>query len=125
MNRKLILQIYEAFADRLKIEIKKPFTETNFQGVLAIFNHTDPKIHTLLSFYESANQNVLFFEKEKEMRIKFPEIWRIQLQQAKESSDLLKTQIIELGTKHKVDIEQIFNDYERKSLSLEDFSQIV
>ena len=58
------------------------------------------------------------------MWIKFPDIWKMQLQQAKDSKESIKREIIELGTKHDAEIGQIFEYHENRKLSLDDFSQI-
>lgn len=59
------------------------------------------------------------------MRIKFPDIWKIQLQEAKNSVASTKNQLIELGAKYKADIAQLFNIHENKKLSLDDIQKLI
>ncbi len=75
--------------------------------------------------YESAVKSFSYMEKEMEMRIKFPEIWNIQLQEARTGIASAKSQLIETGNKHKADIEQVFKNHDNKTLSLDDFSEII
>ncbi len=125
MSRKLILDIYEAFADQFTIGYKKPIDEENLQILIKSLNTIDPLIEELISEYEIDIQSLSYMEKEMEMRIKFPEIWKIQIQEAKNSLASTKSQLIELGRKHKLDIAQIFKIHEDKKLSLDDFSTII
>ncbi len=99
---------------KLKIinDIKKAF-ETVLEN--------DSSVKHLITDYESAVQALQFIEKEKEMRIKFPEIWKMQHTQSKENLEILKQQLSDTGTKNKIDIEGIFKEHENKSLSQEDF----
>ena len=125
MRRKIILNIYEAFADQLKVEHQKPLLDENLQFIITSLNKIDPIIEEIISAYEIDILSLSYMEKEMEMRIKFPEIWKMQLQEAKDSIASIKSQIIDLETKHKVNITEIFKNYENQKLSLDDFSKIV
>ena len=63
MNRKLVLSIYEAFADQFKLKYKKPLLEEDLQSLILLLNSSDTKISELVSSYESAIQSVSFFGK--------------------------------------------------------------
>ncbi len=84
---------------KLKIinDIKKAF-ETVLEN--------DSSVKQLIANYESAIQALQFIE--KEMRIKFPEIWKMQHTQSKENLEILKQQLIDTGTKNKIDIGSLF-----------------
>jgi len=125
MRRKIILNIYEAFADQLKVEHQKPLLDENLQFIITSLNKIDPIIEEIISAYEIDILSLSYMEKEMEMHIKFPEIWKMQLQEAKDSIASIKSQIIDLETKHKVNITEIFKNYENQKLSLDDFSKIV
>lgn len=84
----------------------------------------DSSVQQLIADYESAVQALQFIEKEKEMRIKFPDVWKMQHTQSKENLGILKQQLIDTGNKNKIDIEGIFKEHENKSLSPEDFKNI-
>lgn len=125
MSRKLILDIYEAFADQLNVEYKKPLVDKNFQEIITSLNNIDVDIEENITEYESAIKSFSYMKREMEMRIKFPDIWEMQLQEARGTMASTKFQLIELGTKHKTDIAQIFKNHDNKTLSLDDFSEII
>lgn len=125
MSQKLIIEIYEAFADQLKLDYKKPLLDKNLQQITASLNKIDRTIDKLISSYEVDILSLSYLEKEMEMRIKFPDIWKIQLQEAKNSVASTKTQLIELGGKYKADIAQLFNIHENKKLSLDDIQKLI
>lgn len=125
MSQKLIIDIYEAFADQLKLDYKKPLLDKNLEQITASLNKIDCTIDKLISSYEVDILSLSYLKKEIEMRIKFPDIWKIQLQEAKNSVTSTKKQLIELGAKYKADIAQIFNIHENKKLSLDDFQKLI
>jgi len=125
MRRKIILDIYEAFADQLKVEHQKPLLEENLQKIIESLNSIDNNIEEIISTYEIDILSLSYMEKEMEMRIKFPDIWKMQILEAKDSVAFAKFQLIELGTKYNANITEIFKNHENQKLSLDDFSKII
>lgn len=80
-----------------------------------------PEIRILIDDFESAIQALSYIDNEKEMRIKFPDIWKMQHSQCKDSVEVLKNQLIDSGKQNGVDIKSIFKEHENKRLSLDDF----
>ncbi len=125
MSKKLIIDIYKAFADQLKVEYSNPLVYENLQKVIPFLNDIDTNIEVNIAEYESAIKAFSYMEKEMEMRIKFPDIWEMQLQEARHNIAHTKFQLIELGIKHNADIAQIFKNHDNKTLSLDDFLEII
>ena len=74
MSRKIILNIYTAFADQLKINYQSPLDDENLKALISDLDKKDKNIKAVISSYDSALASLSFIEKEKEMRIKFPDI---------------------------------------------------
>ena len=58
----------------------------------------------LLLELKTSEQQIKFFKKDKEMRIKFPEIWQIQLDQEVINLKNISQKLIDFGIKSQLDI---------------------
>ncbi len=122
--QKIIKHIYKGFSDQLKLNIDIN-SKDGVQKIIKHLDSLDPKLFQSINEYESVLINIDFFKKEKEMAIKFPEMWEMQVNQTKELADAVKTKLIDLASQHKVDLQIVFDEFDNLKLSLEDFENII
>ena len=122
--QKIIRLIYKGFSEQLKLDIETN-SEEGIQKIMGQLDKINSQVCEMINEYESALVNIDFFKKEKEMAIKFPDMWEMQVNQAKESADAIKTKLIDLASKHKVDLQIVFDEFDNLKLSLEDFEDII
>jgi hypothetical protein len=125
MSTKLLSNIYLAIASHYNFQLNTPFGEkekTQFQKKLSSINSP---LEKLIKSYEKSFNSVDFFKKEKEMRIKFPDIWEAQVSQAKNAVAIIKEQLIDTGVNIGLDLNKIFEENEGKKLSLDDFKDLI
>lgn len=80
----------------------------------------NPDCADLLSDYQKTEQQIVFFKKDKEMRIKFPDIWKMQLNLEEDKLKEIKQKLIEFGTENELDIAAIFASIDQETNKLTD-----
>jgi hypothetical protein len=125
MSIRLISDIYLAVADHYNFQLNTPFGEEEKAQLLKKLNSIKPPLGNLIKSYEEALNSVDFFKKEKEMRIKFPDIWEMQVSQAKDTATIIKDQLIDAVVNTGLDLNKIFEENEGKKLSLDDFKGLI
>ncbi len=63
-----------------------------------------PVCSKLISELKASEQQVKFFKMDKEMRIKFPDIWKMQLDQEEQKLKNITQNLIDFGIKNQLDI---------------------
>jgi hypothetical protein len=63
-----------------------------------------PDCSKLLSELKISDQQIKFFKADKEMRIKFPDIWKMQLDQEENKLKNITQKLIDFGIKNQLDI---------------------
>ncbi|MBC34954.1 MAG: hypothetical protein CL663_02770 [Bacteroidetes bacterium] len=81
----------------------------------------DPKATELINNLEAVVNSILFFKKDKEMKIKYPDIYKMQVEGEEKKFDAIKNSLIELGSRNNIDIEAIFDKQRDAAQELEDF----
>jgi len=74
----------------------------------------------LLLDFHKIEQQIAFFKKDKEMLIKFPDIWKIQLNLEENKLREIKQILIEFGTEIKLDIAAFFDSIDQETNKLTD-----
>ena len=92
----------------------------SLKSALADQRGFDVKADELIQSFEKSQESILFFKKDMEMKIKYPDIWKMQLTNAEKESAKIKSYLIEYGVRNQVDIEAIFKADEDSIQGLED-----
>lgn len=92
----------------------------SLKSALADHRAVDGKADELIQLFEKSQDSILFFKKDKEMRIKYPDIWKMQLTAAEKEYAKIKSYLIEYGIRNQVNIEAIYKADEDSIQGLED-----
>lgn len=92
----------------------------SLKDALANQRAVDGKADELIQSLEKSQDLILFFKKDKEMRIKYPDIWKMQLNNEEKNYHTLRSHLIEYGIRNQIDIEAIFKNNEDSKQQLED-----
>lgn len=92
----------------------------SLKDALANQRTIDEKADELILALEKSQDSISFFKKDKEMRIKYPDIWKMQLNIEEKNYDAQRSHLIEYGVRNQVDIETIFKANEDSRQQLED-----
>jgi len=88
--------------------------------LLRNIGHKNPDCTNLLSDYQSIEQQIAFFRKDKEMLIKFPDIWKFQLNLEENKLKEIKQRLIAFGTENKLEVAAIFDSIDQETNKLTD-----
>lgn len=89
----------ELFSDKT-IPVGKDY----FENLCKDISELNPECVDLLNEFKSSEEQIRFFKTDKEMRIKFPDVWQMQLEAEEIKYKSLTRQLIDFGTKNKLDI---------------------
>ena len=92
----------------------------SLKDALANLRAVDRKVNELIQSLEKSQDLILFFKKDKEMRIKYPDIWKMQLDNEEKNYSSIRCHLIEYGIRNQIDIETIFKTDEDSKQQLED-----
>lgn len=103
------------------------YPKKEVQGDLNIFDfYIDDisKIHSvcsqLLLEFKASEQQIKFFKTDQEMRIKFPDIWQIQLDQEEIQYKNISQKLIDFGIKNQLDIANFIEAIDKEQNNFND-----
>ncbi|MBU1012284.1 MAG: hypothetical protein KKG99_04710 [Bacteroidetes bacterium] len=114
------LLLAEKIHDQLYPENEIKYKSNDFALILDNISLKNPDISKFLRNYQSTEQQISFFKKDKEMLIKFPDIWKIQLNLEENKLKEIKQRLIEFGTENKLEMAAIFNSIDKETNKLTD-----
>ena len=114
------LLLAEKIHDQLYSEKEIQSKSDDFTLLLKNIAHKNPYCSMLLLEYQRIEQQIVFFKKDKEMLIKFPDICKIQLNLEENKLKEIKHKLIENGTENKLDIAAIFDSIDQDTNKLSD-----
>lgn len=106
--------------DQLYPENEIQSKSDDFEVLLRNISLKNPDFTNLLSNYQSIEQQISFFRKDKEMLIKFPDIWKFQLNLEENKLKEIKQRLIAFGTENKLDMPTIFDSIDQETNKLTD-----
>lgn len=83
-------------------------------------NVSDKKANELIQAIQTSSETITFFKKDKEMCIKYPDIWKMQMDNEEKNYESLRHHLIEYGSRNQIDIESIFKAEEDANQLLDD-----
>ena len=125
MDKKLISQLYKALANHYGIAVSETIEEKDKVKIINKIDTENKQFADLIQEYCEAVASINYFKDEKEMRIKFPEIWEMQIAQAKEKAEVFKLQLIDTAKENGLALNEVFEKFEKGKLNLDDLAEML
>ncbi len=92
--------------------------------VFDLYIYDISKIHSacseLLQEFKTSEQQIKFFKTDKEMRIKFPDIWKMQLDKEENELKNITQKLIDFGIKNQLNIAGFIEDIDNERTNFSD-----
>ncbi len=113
----LAKKIYEELLPEKNI----PLDQNTFKNHLDGISQTHAGCSDLLTQLNAAEQQIKFFKTDKEMRIKFPEVWKMQLDLEENKAKNITQKLIDYGTNNELNIAVLLETIDNELNNFTDF----
>ena len=79
-----------------------------------------PACSTLLTEFNASENNIKFFKNDKEMCIKYPEIWQMQIQNEENNLKEIEQKLITLGQENQINLAKVLDSFTNDVQNLTD-----